>query len=276
MKRSVTWLPALILALMQMPASAIMVDGDLQDWIAAPAGHLSDWIPLRTSTFYTVEDQNTGYLDPGYGGQAYDAEAMYLEIQDGTLYIAIVTGFSPDNTGYRPGDIAIDFGNDDTFEYGIIVAGDGFGLGNAGEVFQADAWHYGLWAAPNDLHNNGEGAEGNTPYRLAHPTAVRAGSKIGTAVVAYQEARYIGGVPAKLGPHNGTHYVIEAAVSLSMFDPDLLGQKFTVHWTMGCANDWIEIDPVTVPEPPVLLLAGTGLILLGWQRRQSNSRAHRS
>lgn len=54
-------------------------------------------------------------LFPGWGGQAYDAEALYVHLDTSYLYLALVTGLSPNTpnnpagNSYGPGDFAIDF-----------------------------------------------------------------------------------------------------------------------------------------------------------------------
>lgn len=242
-------------------ALAIVVDGDLSDWLNPPIGNANDWLPKRSSIFYAVEDQTGGagaYLDPGYGGQGYDAEAIYVEIDAGMLYVAVVTGLAPNNTTWPAGDLAIDFGQNGTFEYGIVVLGDSWGIGQAGDVFQTTAWNYGLWTAPN-VHN----PSGDSPYKRAHPTTVKSGTKIGSASLVYQQAKYNSSPIPKLGVYSGNnHYLIEAAIPLAIFDPTLRGQKFDIHWTMTCANDWIQVDPdpASVPEPSTFLLLGAGML----------------
>ena len=38
------------------------------------------------------EDQNTNYLGPGFGGQAYDVERLGMSVADGMLKFALQTG----------------------------------------------------------------------------------------------------------------------------------------------------------------------------------------
>lgn len=105
------------------------------------------------------------------------------------------------------------------------------------------------------MHNPG----GDSSYKRAHPTSVKSGTKVGSAALVYQKAKYDGSVLPQLGIYPGSnHYLIETAVPLSVFDPTLRAKDFDVHWTMACANDWIQVDPdpASVPEPSALLLGG--------------------
>jgi hypothetical protein len=131
-------------------------------------------------------------------------------------------------------------------------------------VFQVSKWNYGLWTAPGTYNPSGDSS-----YKRAHPTSVKSGNWLGNALLAYQAATYNGSLIARLGAYPGNHYLIEAAVPLSLFNPTLRSQKFNVHWTMACANDWIQVDPdlASIPEPSVLLLMGAGILGMTWRRR---------
>ncbi|MFH1996484.1 MAG: hypothetical protein ABIJ27_05740 [Candidatus Omnitrophota bacterium] len=105
----------------------------LDDWGVAPgtwnsssSANNSDWTPSG-NVQYIVEDQTGGtnaYLNPGWGGQRYDVEAIYFVNTPGTAYLSIVTGFrSSGYSGWAPGDIAIDLGSDGTYDLGIITTG---------------------------------------------------------------------------------------------------------------------------------------------------------
>ncbi len=254
--------------------SAYTVDGDLSDWIAMPTGTASDWEPLKSSVKWAAEDQNSSYLDPGYGGQKYDSEAIYVDLIGSELHIAVVTGRAPDPVGgYAGGDIALNLnwaGEGDTdFDIAIITQEhDGFSVG---DVVMAESWFYGLWTEP------GQTGDALTAYKKAHPTAVESGSVIGAgkAEVVYEIATFDGeSLVGKLGEFTGDdqqHYVVEAMLDLELLNIDLEGNPFLAHWTQLCANDWIQVDPAPgrVPTPATFLLLGIGIIgMVGVRRRR--------
>lgn len=107
----------------------------------------TSWTP-HAGIYSTIEDQvgsGAYYLNPGWGGQAYDAEALYATIIGSKLYIALATGHNPltrQNPGsnsYGAGDFAIDFGKWRCWVSAwrvwppcVVVAPDGFtGLARA-------------------------------------------------------------------------------------------------------------------------------------------------
>ncbi|MDR1934367.1 MAG: hypothetical protein LBS49_02065, partial [Candidatus Accumulibacter sp.] len=131
--------------------AGIVVDGSLDDWQIDK----TTWVSSLSGVRSTIED-DTGsgayYLNPGYGGQAYDAEALYASVQDGKLFIALATGHNPltlDNPGanvFAAGDFAIDFGKNGSYELGINVVNN-FTGGVLGGVYASPLWGYGLWDA---------------------------------------------------------------------------------------------------------------------------------
>jgi hypothetical protein len=245
-------------------AASIAIDGNLADWGLQRNGNAADWNPnplLVPPNQYKVEDQ-TGLntrLFPGWGGQAYDAEAIYTFIDSGSLYIALVTGLSPDTpdnhagNSYGPGDFAIDFGGDGSFEFGIETTGT-----NKGKVYQVGAWEYGLWDIAGEYNPSNPD--------LAHPTSIKTGTQVGIGELIYTNSWF-----KKMGEYvKDKHYVIEAAIPLSVFDG--FSGKFDVHWTMNCANDAIWADPIlpaTVPEPASIALLALGLFAMAAKRKPS-------
>ena len=231
-------------AILSVPASAYTIDGSLADWGVTPGAYCSgssDWIP-DTGIWYAVDDNNPAinYVGPGYGGQEYDAEAIYIDFDSSNLYFSVVTGFPGSGTDeYKPGDIALDFDMDGFYEYGIDTTGNG--AFTKGSLYSVSEWGTGSW--------EGVGA----------PTEILSGTEIlnpVTSNLVYNKTYY----------GSDDHYVIEGYMPISAFGSDWNPSNFKAHWTMTCANDYIEVT--VTPEPTTLMLFGVGLLGLGRLRKR--------
>lgn len=262
-------------------AQAIVIDGNLSDWGVQRNAGAAGWVPTANSDIqYTIEDQHASYLNPGYGGQAYDAEAMYATIAKDTdnqwkLFIALATGHNPNtldkpsSNSFGAGDFAIDFGKDGTYEMGIniqhVISSNGAkeNFGVLGGVYTNPTWALGLWNSAGSYDPNHPDA--------ANPTHMTAGTYIGMANLAYTTVGQTGyGEWA-----SDTHYFYEMSVSLSLLtSAGWDGGAFDIHWTQNCANDSILVDPPSpsrVPEPGTLALLPMGMVgLIALRRRKSS------
>ena len=239
-------------------AVTIMVDGNLTgDWGVDPSN--THWIPNSTSTAtgtvgspitgstdginYWVEDAvgTNGYVEPGWGAQDYDVQALYLTFDDNYVYGAVVTGFPVGGNGkYLPGDLAFDFGADGTYEYGVaVIDHDNLTAGNLYDVSE--------WA-------------GASIFTASNPYAISTGSSLGGAEFFYGNK------------YNRT--VIEVAIEKSLFTGIdwSIPQDIVMHWTMQCGNDAGDVrGTAPVPEPGTIMLVGAGLLGLALGRRKKKA-----
>lgn len=245
-----------------------VIDGAIADWGLSRNGLASDWTPTGSVKAYGVEDQTGGpgtYLNPGYGGQRYDAEALYIDWDATNLYLLVVTGLpadqvhNPAGNSYGAGDILIDFGRNGSFDYGMVVK-DYAGLA-PGTLYRSGTFNYGLWTAPGVVGTPG-----------VNPVALKTGTALGAGQLSYSTT----GITS-LGQYAAdTHYAIEVAIPLALFGSDWVtgggpAKSFDVQWTMYCANDIILVDPPgRLPEPGMPWLLGAAAIgLLPLRKRRT-------
>ncbi|HOW59360.1 MAG TPA: hypothetical protein PLO78_06530 [Candidatus Omnitrophota bacterium] len=228
-------------------SAAMVVDGSLSDWGVTPGaynGSQAQWAP-GAGVSYISEDQNPSvdYLNPGWGGQQFDVEALYFKREADIAYFALVTGFPITGArGWGAGDLAIDMGSDTSYEFGVKL--DSYNsTATRGNLLRNATWSF--------------------PYYDSGPCRLLGGIDAGDPLLSDVLFGY-----ANIG--NG-HYVYEYGINIALFgaywdavtywNPD-----FTVHWTMGCGNDALDLHvrPVLNPEPQTyfLLFVGLGLFLL--------------
>jgi len=234
-------------ASMALP-SASTIDGSiLDDWgvdLLNPGGG-DTWVP-EAGISIKEDDDTTYFVDPGWGGQVFDAEAMLAvcNSDDGYLYVAIVTGMPAEGTlfwgeEYFPGDLAIDFEGGTEYEFGIETTGNSAFLPGAVVRTDEDDWE--------------------DPLELDFPASAPASIESGDLVGSLASDLFVYGDPItdSLGYD---HYVIEMAIPTSLF-AEFWGTPFTLHWTLTCGNDVLDLDCTPpVPEPATFLLLGGGLL----------------
>ncbi|WP_456433213.1 hypothetical protein, partial [Thermosulfuriphilus sp.] len=229
---SLLGLMLIVFLVSRVQAFSVNVDGDLSDWGVVPG---TDWSPL-SGAFFAEEDNapnSSGYIGPGYGDQPYDVEALYVTWDSAKLYLAIVTGFPQEGRDYNSlhfdaGDIAIDKDTNGTYDYAFRIAGP-----EAGNLYSVSSWE--------DVYYSSH-AEAN-PYRMD------SGVLLGSGFLSY--VKWSGWDDNDLASQR---YIVEVAIPLSLM-PSPLGH-FTVHWTVECGNDYLDVQAIHTPEPATLILIG--------------------
>jgi hypothetical protein len=192
-----------------------------------------------------------GYVGPGWGGQAFDAEYLFYKREGNQLSIGLQTGFDILSGAqvygghtYYAGDLALGFNGgsyDYAVDFGLVtrdIHGANVGLGSGDQ----DA--AGLYAV-SDWNNE-------LSFPVSAPFGMDAGS-------------FISGISGSSGAGGDSYYRI-ATIDLSSLGFDVT--SFSAHWTMSCGNDVVE-GSASVPEPSALLLMAGGLIgLFGGMRRR--------
>lgn len=235
----------------QPASAAITVDGSLSDWGVHPGPYsagASQWTPSSGIAF-VQEDQNpaVSFLGPGFGGQRFDVEAIYFTQQSSTAYFAVVSGFPLVGiSGNTPGDFAIDFGSNGSYDFGVKTTGPHALYGSP------------TWSSP-------------TVWPVSGPLAVVSDTQLGIVQFGYQPLTYVA---------NG-HYAFEIGVPTALFGsywPTSGTLDMSLHWTMSCGNDALDLrvrqsitppppPPPMIPEPSGLLLFAMGLTGLVRGRR---------
>ncbi|WP_456385086.1 PEP-CTERM sorting domain-containing protein [Desulfolithobacter sp.] len=191
-----------------------------------------------------------GFVDPGWGGQDFDAEYLYYQLDGNTLSIGLQTGFDVvdghvrhQGRDYYSGDLALSFDGDESgyeyaFDFGLYTDSYYNTLGTTDDsgLYLVHDWN-------NDIY-----------FSESAPFAMEAGSLLTT-----------GSTEAGYDPSADSYYRIVSfdisSLSLSAFT------GVDVHWTMSCGNDAID-GTAPVPEPATMLLFGAGLAALATGARK--------
>ncbi|MCU7842501.1 MAG: hypothetical protein KZQ93_01530 [Candidatus Thiodiazotropha sp. (ex Monitilora ramsayi)] len=192
----------------------------------------------------------SGFVGPGWGGQAFDAEYLFYKKEGSILSIGLQTGFDLSDghqwygrKEYFAGDLSLGFnggGYQYAIDFGLVtkdIQQDNVGLGNGN---QDTAGLYAVSQWNNDIS-----------YGQSSPFAMDEGSFLSA----------ITGTSGSANLSDGKSYYRTVSFDLNSLGFDVA--SFDAHWTMSCGNDVVE-GSANVPEPnPSWLLIGGLLALIG-------------
>ncbi len=211
------------------------------------------------------QDGTFNYVDPGFGGQDFDAEHMFYRFDNNTnvLSLGLQTGFdlndghvNYENRDYYAGDLALSF-NGSSFNYAVD-----FGLRTLDYSPDNNHWQY----SPSEV-NTSAGANGIDPAGFYSVSEWNNNIyyQAESSPFAMDEGDIVESLLSnEVGFENGSYY---RTVSFDLSSLGL-GNEFDMgmHWTMSCGNDAIEAA-VNVAEPDSAYLLSLGLFALIAVRR---------
>jgi hypothetical protein len=263
---------------------------------------------------FNPDDPDTYANGWPYGGEIYDAEAIYFDNDADNLYIAVVTSYDPPpgrvetNWGWSgglqgfSGDLALEIPaqeKDQPFAYRFGVNWNDETRNSNGTADKGSPpyWDCGVYdTTDNDMTNNSQywynpvgGNVANPKPSNFDPNFAVNGSKptkLGDAEVHFYKWFFWDAAGKELLENQYSTYVYEAKIPRSFFANYGLddGTKLRIHWGMSCGNDYGEsfgsLD-ATMGSPPVtpelstlVLLCATAVA--GGLLRLGSSRARKS
>lgn len=206
-----------------------------------------------------------------FGGQQFDAKALYMSNDATYLYIGIVTGTNPAGVAdpygrarsYNIGDIAInsDWAHN-TAKYAILMPTAGAGSSGSSNIMKDGTW----WTPDSDV---GFSKPALSDYKTG-------GTNTGKQADYLYSQIYDGGNPVQyydnVTDHNVPIFLLEARVKWTDLGLNM-GDSVRLGWAVSCNNDYIDGSHILtpVPEPGTIASLGSGLLAIGataWRRRR--------
>lgn len=280
--------------------------------VTAPNSAATAWRPTNNSVSFSAEDSvgGSGFVGPGYGGQPYDLEALYVQTLGAKLFITGVSGVNLSALPSPSSGSSFDSGLTGrcnalqacyTFPIGDFFLGTG-NLSNFTPVIgiEVTGQHY-------DINSSGYTSGWTSPLTPGSVVDVdgskkTSGTNLTTGGFENGLVNYWGyeGSPSQLAASGYTgqsssrkgtvtwetvngHSVFQAAIDTSAlvsstntsFINSLLSGNYIVHWGEVCGNDYLRTAGTAITEPSTISLLAASLFSLGlirMHRRRSNQR----
>ncbi len=267
------WLSAIAMVMMAGTASAITADGDWNDWFTYDGNPFPDWDQAAAAG--SLVDPSIRFQDDSdwdaWGGQEYDIEQIFYVYEDadvnaftgGKLYIGLVSGYNPNGpdffgSEFPSGDMFVGLGPDPDFDLAVATDDD--------EARFGSTWINAGWSIIDPAPFTS-----NTPYRIDEG----AGGVIeyGTGLASGLGSTVAWGKGVDGSAHNFLEICIDLNGDMELLIDDGLGNGgLTLHWTMACGNDAIDVIDDTplapVPEPTTMVLLGMGVLGMALRARR--------
>lgn len=231
----------------------------------------SAWAPVAAGVAYSAEDSvaSNGFVGPGYGGQTYDLEALYVQTVGSNL---VITGISGADLAGLPvgasgtcvsgnacytfpiGDFFLGTGTVNNFTpvVGIEVTGQHLDMNANGYT---SGWTTPLAAGSVVDVNGADVVNGGFDRGLVNWSYAGSPSQIAAAGYSGQSALRMGAVSWEtINGHSAFQAVID-----TQYLGSTLSSDYIVHWGELCGNDFLRTS-VGVPEPGSLGLLAAGLL----------------